>query len=801
LEFLPRGAKIRIEGKDISLTKREIDGIHDYFEILTERKIQTEIKNKDDFFRGMISNYSYYREDIDFKREVYVKPKTVDGKIIRQSLKDRIFSELQKKDLNENCVILVKGLPGVGKSVLLRRLAYDVYSSGKAPVLLFDKTRFHFDLKYLSSTLVMLDRKFDNACKPGEAHRLKSLLIIDDVTCDPLMVKDYLTSRGRLVTVVTAARENELSDRNFTIPPENVYTVEEYLSPNEKENIKEHLFKLGIIDAPKMDWTYLFDKEFKDSFFATMYMLVNPSRKPLNQIIQDQYIHLPRKVRKAFSYICAFHQFDLPINLELLVRALQCGYDEFYSEIIPASKGIIFEECEKDFLLFLTHHRIIARKTTEFFFSTTASQKNLFLDLFSNVNLRNSKERDLIQKLMIRHLASTSRSTDLTIEQKIEIFKKIISQYETKGLLHHLGVLLTDKGDHLRAEKILKKALINRNKVKTSFRSELDQNILTSLGNLYSRMALADLKENDKKAEQEFNLAERYFLRARFGGFPNAHSYHAHANMYLKKGDILSDDLEKVNAYATALDILQTARDNLNEEQLQLIYELEILVFRKVGDTEKGLQNAIKIADEFNSARGYTLFANVLRKESRRFRSWGQREPLLMRALSVVEKACERFPNDEYCLRLRCKLIKELHPLDTELQYNYLKAWYKKAQSPNIWLLFELAVAAFKSEEYEYSRRIFQKLENENISGGIKRRFRELPYTGNYRRPLKFVGIILSIENRYDGYVRCDTLRNLHYPLHFRPIACKFQPAEGDMVEFIIVFDFLGPRAVRLNRI
>ena len=797
---LPKGIKVRIEGKDIILSRREIDSFEDYFKILNEDLISSEVRNRDDFYRGMIDNYGCYREGLDFIREVYSTSTIRNGEIVRPSLKDRILAEINERGQKEIKVVLVTGPPGVGKSILLRRLAYDVYSSGTAPVIVFDKTRLFFDRKLLSSALVTLDRRFDKACEPEEAHRLKSLIIIDDVTIDPFLTKDYLSSRGRLATIVIAARDNELLDLRTGVPEADTYRIDEYLSPNEKTGIVKHLFKLGYIPTTDAEWDYMLDKEFENSFFATMYMLVHHSQKPLNAIIRDQFIQLTEEAKRAFSYICAFHQFNLPINLELLVRALRCSYEQFYSDTMPNAKGIIFEEYVRGYLLYTAHHRIIARKTIEFFFGHTNAQKNLFLEVLSDVNLRNSKERELIQKILIRHLSSDSRSTDLTRSDKIEIYEEVNSQFRTKALLHHLGVLLSAEGEYSKAEEVLKESLAERDKT-APYLSELNQNILTSLGTLYSRMTLRDFEQNPEQVGQNKRLAESYFLKARFGGFPNAHSYHAHANMYLKIGDLLSDELQKADAYATAFHILQEARDNLNEEQLQLIYELEMMIFKRLGETKKILQNAAKIAEKYKNAKGYTLYANMLVKECEKFKLKTERQRFLKRALSVIEEALETFPTDEYCLRLKSRLIRLLYPLNTKLLFDCLSAWYNNSQTPNIWLLFELAVTAFKLGQYEFSRRLFTKLENERISGGIKRRFQELLFTGRYGNPVKFVGIISSIENRYEGYIRCDSLSNLHYPLHFRPIACGFQPVEGEMVEFNIAFDFLGPRAVRVTRV
>jgi len=800
-EIPPRGAKIEIEGKKITLGYRELENFGDYFEILNEDLLASKPKNKDDFFKGMTSDYGYYSEGVDFIREVYTKPTVQNGKITKKSLKDRILEELQKRELAENRIILVRGVPGIGKSVLLRRLAYDIYASGKAPVIVLDKTRMFFDLKLLSSVLVTLDRRFDEASSPGEAHRLKSLIIVDDLAADPFMIKDYLTSRGRHVTIVVATRENELPDLQTSIPEADTYRIDEHLSATEKTDIIQYLFKHGYVQTLDENWDIMLDKEFEDSFFATIYTLVQHSRRPLNEVIRSQYSKLPAKSQKAFSYICAFHQFNLPINIELLVRALKCDYEQFYDEIMSEAKGVIFEEFSRGFLLYTSHHRIIATKTIEFFFGFSNVQKNLLLEVLSDVNLKNSMERELIQKLMVIHLSSSSRSTDLSRSDKIEIFRKVCGQYETKALLHHLGILLSDDGQFPEAEKTLKRSLGTKESGRAPFRSELDQNILTSLGTLYSRIAVNCIKENPELAQEKIRLAESCFLKARFGGFPNAHSYHAHANMYLQVGDIQTDRLQKIDSYSTAIDILQGAKDNLNEDQFQPIYELETMIYSRIGNIEKSLEIATTLAQKYNSARGYTLLAGAILKESSWIKPWPDREPLVKRAMAIVEEGLRAFPNDEYCLRLQAKLVKQLHPLDDELYFKSLQAWYNSARSPNLWLLFEFGVAAFKLKQYQLSKQIFDKLENERISGGIRGRYREYMYADPRGKPLDFVGVIVSIDSRYDGYIRCETLNELPYPLHFRPIACRGQVAEEDMVGFNIVFDFLGPRAVKVERI
>jgi hypothetical protein len=187
-DFRPKTQRIRIEGKDLVFDQRELEIAQEYFEILHEGIAYIKPKSNDEFFKGLINYYGCYADGLDFIRDIYDKPETTNGKTIRESLKDRVIEDLKRRDPAENKIFLIKGPPGVGKSVLLHRLAFDVYSSGVAPVVFLDKSRMFFDYKLLASFFVKIDRKFDEE-SAEKTHRNKPLIIIDDSSIDPFSVK------------------------------------------------------------------------------------------------------------------------------------------------------------------------------------------------------------------------------------------------------------------------------------------------------------------------------------------------------------------------------------------------------------------------------------------------------------------------------------------------------------------------------------------------------------------------------------------------------------------------------------
>lgn len=825
-EFLDKNYKIPVEkggskntylkvrGHTVEINEADARQYAEYFEILNEEKINQQPGNKDEFYMGSNKSWGAYREDWDFKRDLYILPKFKQASGEKGSsgcLKDRVFDELKKYDIESNKVLLLTGMAGAGKTMVLRRLAHDIYTSGEAPVIIISSIRISFDYKLIASFIENLNHELNRKIPEGQhMPPVKPLIIIDDAASRIRHVnrlKDYLTSRGRPALIVAAERTGEWELMwkacPFQISEENFYELSEQLTNNEKEGIIDHFYKLGFIQTKGTFWDDIIDKEFENSFFATIYTLVHPSKKPLNQIIQDQYQKLTNLTQKAFQYICCFHQFNLPINLELLVRSLKCTYADFNSEVIgkDSAKVIFEEQDESGNILYRTHHRIIAKKTVESFFGDPEMQKNIFLEIFNETVLTNRKEREICEKLLVEHIGPNAKPQILSYDQQRQIFKTICERNAVRSLVHHWGVLEADDHQSLEAERLLKWALeIPRDDIE-SFRGESDQNILTSLGSLYSHMGIDLFKKGKiREAEEHFEKAETSFQGAKHGEFPNAFAYHSHAFMWYLRGNNIKDDIERISYYTKALEIISISKDNLNEEELQQIYEIETMIWSQIGDEARIAQSLEILRDKFNSARGYYLIAELLVRNSREKES-EERKKILDLALRKLEKGLKFFPNDEHCLRLKSKLLKEIAPENLNGYYESLTKWKAAATTPNAWLLYELGRTAFILGYYDYSKEFFKDLET-GVGIGHKLRSRpRYPILDEDGNKKEFDGTIVSIASSYEGNIRCETLRNLKYTIAFRPIACKFTPALGDSVKFCIEFSYRGPRAENVRKL
>jgi hypothetical protein len=807
--------QFKLKGHSLEISEGEARQLAEYFDILNEEKINHDPGNREDFFKGTDKSWGAFREGWDFKRDLYIFPgftRTLGGKAVIGCLKDRVFEELKKHDVDDNKVILIKGMAGVGKTMLLRRLAYDVYASGEAPVILIRPDRITFDYKSLAGFIESLNHQLNHAVPTKGKHllTLKSLIIIDDAASmirHVNRIKDYLASRGRPALIVAAERTGEWDFQwetfRFRIPEENFYELDEKLSEREKSELVNHLYKLDYIRAQGTFWGDVIDRTFKRSFFATIYSLVHHSKKPLNEIIRDQYQNLSGVTQTAFRYICLFHQFDLPINLELLVKSLKCSYSDFYSEVLGKETAkVIFEELDEEGnLLYRTHHRIIAEKTVQFFFGDPEMQKAIFLEILKEGTLTSRKEREICEKLLVGYIGPGAKRQIFSYDQQRQIFRTICEKNPIRSLIHHWGILEVDDHNYAEAEQLLKRALELPREDIDSYRGESDQNILTSLGNLYSHWGLGFLREGEEaKAEENFKEAEDCFRNARHGEFPNAHAYHAHARMCYLIGYKARDDVEKMDHFTKALEILAIARDNLNEDELQPIYELDVQIWGLIGNETKVAQYLEILQDKFKTVRGYFLYAELLWRRAHK-KEGDERRKLSQLALEKVEEGLMTFPYDEYCLRIKAKLLKELEPANLDKYYEALQQWNAASLMPNAWLLYELGRTAFLMGYYDISKEFFKDLET-GVGVGHRLRTRSRnPISDEKGRKEQFEGRVVNTFSLYDGEIHCDTLRSLRYNIPFFPAACRFTPSRGNLVKFHIGFSYRGPMAVNVRKI
>ena len=786
-------SKLNIRGKIIDLEEDLENLVSSYFNILNEKKMKQEPTKKDEFLMGTDLSWGGFNANWDFARELYIP------------MYNKVIQEIENLEIENNKIYKVSGMPGVGKSFMIKRLALDIYSKNNTPVFFHNNTN-KFDFKAITSILEEINKKYDENINDNEkVKQIKYTFIFDDAAVnlrEIIRLKDYLTSRGRQILIITCDRENEwqkaLSDISYNFSES--FNLEENLSERESKRLMDYLFENNFVTSKSDSLREKIMAEYDSSFFATIYSLVHPSKKPLNEIIKDQFNGLNDLSKSAFEFICCFSQFNMPINIEWLVRTLNCSYPAFIQDVIKKDAAKIIFELEDidNNILYSAHHRIIAQKTLEFFLPDTKLIFEKYKRIIENVEFSNNIERSICEKFLIRNFSINSLNGSYSTKQKIELFKIACKNQKSRTVLHHLGLLEIEENENIDAEIHLKEALSLKDNFE-SFRGESDQNILTSLGKLYSKQAITLLKENNKVDSEELIVkATQCFNDAKHGEYPNIHAYHSHAYFWFRRGLDSQNEAESIFHYSNAIDILNSAKDNINPDELLPIYELEQDVWANIGISEKIESISELIKTNFNSPKGYYLAAQHYLNLAKQKTVLEERDRLLKVAFKKTEKALRYFHQDENCLQLRCKIYKEFSDFDIEEYYNLLHAWYLNNSEENALLLFELGRTAFILEYFDLSSDVFSRLQSGIGMGNNLRSRLRYPITDG-RQNKKFYGEITDIYSKTDGLIKPSSF-SIKYKIPFRPIAAKYTANRGDYVSFEISFSFRGPQAMNVMK-
>lgn len=772
------------------------------FDFLSEdvlmQKQPDEHEIRRDFFRGLIKDWTGYTSGWDFKRNQFTD--------IFAHVKD----ELLDPDVGKNKSLMIFGPAGSGKTVLLHRIAYDAYRNLGNPVVILRPYYEDLDLKLLSTLCEELATLEKGIRSRTGVARARVLIIMESAAAhvaDFKMLPVFLKSRGIPVLLLASTRENDWEivcqqslDQTAEVK-KSITLSDTFESENERLAFARHLKSLDIIEASLSD-DFISDfiqKDCHNSFFASVYSLIEPSRPTLEEKIDDEFLHLSDLAKRAYSYVSLLYQYSLPIPIELLVRTLNCSYELFLHEIYGTeAKKVICEVPGPNETVYLgARHRIVAEKIVERQIHDLDKIIVMFKELLRNLNSSNIDEILICRSLLIRYLGPNGVERRFSQQQIRDIFTTAIDEGGIKdpSVLHHFGLFESDSQNHERGISLVKEALdiLKQRYVLPFSRTERVENLYNTLGVIYSKIGQAAEAGNDNiAAESAYSSATDYFSKAKGSVSPNPYPYDSECRMYLNRAERATTLNSKLTNYLSALTIVYEAEDNLAEEDLPRVLELKARI-------QEGIKNIESRHDiRTNLLQNGTPQDEVELIEARL--SLLDKTPSLeslKRAFDIVKKAVDLGMSNVATLKTYTKLHLKLYPDDKETYYNILKNRYRFAEEQrNLSLLYELGKLSFTFGDYEKSKEYFSALEK--ISQGHPKRWgirdRGLTPAGGI---VEFSGTVIRFDSSNLGYVDIPEIRRR---VPFLPYAQKYQPQIGDNVTFKIGFNYRGWLAIDLSR-
>ena len=766
----------------------------EYLEFLNLTSMTSKYSNIRKFFSGEDDSYYPFEKGWDFKREIYeIDEQTQSGLCqlynVQTGFKKFIFNNIDSPSQDDNLYAILTGPAGCGKTIILKRLAYDWYSYGN-PVIFLKPQASHIDRKQLEAFIEYIEsayKKVSGYSKP----RPRTLLICDNASSiyrDIISLFSEISSRGKAINLIISDRENLFAGRNFSGYP--VYRIPESITSSELTTFRDYLYSNKLIESDAELFNIYDNPKINQSFFALMYTLIDESKRPLNTIIHDQYQKLKDWQKAAYEYTCLFNKYRLNLNEEILVNATINEFKKFRDEVKKGSlKSILFPVDEQyEEVDYRVHHPIIAERTVDFEFGEPGIIAQKITELISNVNPQYPHQVNQIENLLIFKIGPNSNEKEIPISLKRDIFEVANQRLKSRSICHHYALLEIEEpnANYKHAEQLLKEALaINQSR-------ERDELIFTSFGKLYAKMGyvFAD-KGKNSDAEKYYKMAELNFERGRSKHFKNQYSYHGHISLLIRKAIKSSNSLEKITHLSRALQLCEEAINVLDQSEHIRFLEEKGRIFSLSNDIEKFDEIVDLLAKEYKSSAGYKLKANILYRKLADLERTPETLSKYNELDQLIETGLTIEATDPELLRLKARVSLILHKDDKTYLLKILKTWYQHAQDNDLYVLFRYGVTLFEKDSYEKSKHIFEELDQLSEGYKTKSTLNKVYYIMENGTNKEYLGKITQVSsNGKTIKIKCSSLPNLKYDIG--ALYPEFEPIVNDYVKFNIAFNFRG---------
>ena len=302
--------------------------------------IASEPLKAEDFYKGLHVTWSVFQDDMDVRRRI-----TDD--ILLDTFCDEVVDGIK--------VGLIKGHAGSGKSITLRRVAWEAVQ--KLDALVF----------YLNEGAVL---RSDLVEELSRLTRTRIAIVVDEVLSYVREIPEFLAkarSRGLSLTMLVGARTNEWNVIGGDLQP---FVTNEYetrdLSEREIRGLVERLERFGCLGELKGLTVVQRVEHFLK--YAQRQLLVAlheaTTGKPFEEVVFDEYQNIvPREAQTLYLDICTLHRLRAPVRAGLVSRISGITFESFKEKFFGPLEHVVrtrYDLESRDYV-YQSRHSLIAQ--------------------------------------------------------------------------------------------------------------------------------------------------------------------------------------------------------------------------------------------------------------------------------------------------------------------------------------------------------------------------------------------------------------------------------------------------------
>ena len=695
---------------------------------------------------------------------------------VRRSLTDKLLDDIILRPENdrpaENELYLIRAEAGAGKSILLKRLAWE--ASTKAGVLC---------LVHRQNATAWLDSIRELSQATGE----RLFFFIDDAADSLKLIKElmeFARSNKLRITIITAERINEWNLRCEDLEDylSDHYRLR-YLSHNEIEKLVKLLTEHKAL-GPNLTGRNFEEQvsEFEKRAGRQLLVALHEATqgRPFEEIILDEFNRIiPQEAQRLYLTICVLNRMNIPVRAGLISRVHNISFKEFEDRFFKPLEHVVHisQLPWRDFA-YISRHPEIAQIVFENVLLDSTERFNEYTRIIDALNPVYSVDQDAIREML-----KAKRVYDLfpKVEDAVAIFRAFNEKLgESPHYLQQRANYerIRPNGNLRLAQKLLEEAI---------HLEPSDSTIVHTLAEVLRSRA----ESSEKPLERmRFRNESRVLLSKIKPNSPSAK--HAAVTQFKLVIDKIKDILAESSSSDRDIDetvrdaerILENAKQRYPNDKYILTMESE---FAKLIEDDNRSFDALKRARNANPRDPFIisrLSALLVKKNE------------IETAKMILKEALDSNRGDkrlnfQYAELLRMENLSS----SEEISYYYRRAFTKWDENYESQFWFARFAYEHKNlDEIRESKEVFKHLRFAPMSFDDRIRVRDA--IGGLMKPIIFFGSITRVEASH-GFVEVDGRGDWVF-FHEKKMRADVWDSlkSGVRVKFSIGFNMGGPTAL-----
>ena len=596
------------------------------------------------------------------------KPFSLNWHFQRKEMNEVVDAVLKNKGARDDpCIITVEGNPGSGRKFVMLASIYNLIINYRTIAIKISNNSI-YPIPSLEDITEFLD-EVERASKERNIKSFERVVVWAEFTPEPNVISQFKklttsTIKYPICFIFKTIKTSSFEKCKDTIS----INADSEMSDEQKEELGQYILKITrehkFPEIDKEETIRIVNEE--KNFLPIMYRTIDPTRRSINEIIEQEFNKLDNQSVKKCICICALStslEIDIPISVLRKALGDQIGKYFSYPDVFEITKNaesfIVESEDIRTNILFSIYHTVIAQHIVKLVGKNKIDE--YLLSIAKTVDIRSRKEAEFLGTLLISKGVNyqSGKFKPYTDDGLEAAFQEIKNRQPARPILHHLARFYEKKdifNDNIIP--LLKEALAEPSESYSL--EERKENIMTTLAKVKWEQKKEYLSQYPRDNPETQNIID-LLIRSRENIVNGAHTYEVDVRI-LKYIVYSKSDEEKLPLINEALEMINEGFDYCsdNPDCIDRLNELEIESLSEI-DPVRAEDAAKSLLENLNDGSGfYTLALIEYHKNSNPVKAMlfleksmkGEKYPVGAIALKIEILLQDKFPKYEPMLEL-----------------------------------------------------------------------------------------------------------------------------------------------------